>query len=120
MTQLVLLAIAGGVGAATRYALSRTWLVNLLGAFGAGCASGWLHALPPSVSPPEWVPVVTLGFLGAFTTYSTWSLEGAEAMRQGLFVMAGVRLAGTLILGVALAAVGWWVGSLGGSYFAWG
>lgn len=119
MTQLLLLAALGGLGAAARYALSRTWLVNFLGAFGAGFASGWLHSLPPSASPPEWIPVVTLGFLGAFTTYSTWSLQGAEALRQGRFVMAAVWLAGTLALGVALAALGWWMGSLGGSYSIW-
>ena len=120
MTQLILLAAAGGLGAAARYAVSRTWLVNLLGAYGAGCAAGWLHSLPPSASPPEWIPVVTLGFLGAFTTYSTWSLEGVEAMRQGRFVLAAVRLAGTLVVGVGLAALGWWMGSLGGGWLAFG
>ncbi|MEX2528722.1 MAG: CrcB family protein [Gemmatimonadota bacterium] len=112
MTELLVLALAGGLGAAGRYLLSRTVVVNLLGALGAGCMAGWVNALPASIPAPAWASIVTLGFLGAFTTYSTWSLEGVEDFRQGNPLQAVVKLAGTLTAGVALAGMGWWLTAL--------
>ena len=112
MTWLTL-TLAGAVGAATRYGLSGwvqrrtsselpigTATVNLLGAF----VLGW------AVKVFEGFSLYAVGgFLGGFTTFSTWMVESwsmATAGRQGRR-RAVVNLTGMLVAGVALAALGY-------------
>ncbi|RIK16946.1 MAG: fluoride efflux transporter CrcB [Acidobacteria bacterium] len=119
----LLVALAGGLGAAARFALdglvsartdgSLPWgtiTVNLTGSFALGLVTGLAgsHLLPDDVTT-----VLGAGFLGGYTTFSTASLETVRLLQEGR-TTAGVLVgAGTLVTTVVLAGLGLWLGSLG-------
>jgi CrcB protein len=109
-------AIAGAVGAVARLVvdgrvLARTrgrlpWgtaVINLSGAFVLGVIVG---AAPSH----EVVLIVGTGFLGAYTTFSTWMLETLLLGESGRSNAAIINIAGQLVAGLALAAVGFALG----------
>ena len=115
MQYLVFVALGGAGGAVARYSLARwvhalwqgswplgTLLVNL-----SGCAlMGVLFVLIERYAlHPDWRGVLMVGFLGAFTTYSTFSLEALELWQSGQSVYAIGYMLGTT-LGCVLAAAG--------------
>jgi CrcB protein len=89
------LALMGGFGAVARFVISRalpvpygTLLVNVTGAFALGLISGDF--------------VFGTGFVGAYTTFSTWMLESHALPRRA----ALMNIAVSLVLGLAAAQVG--------------
>ena len=112
---MILLAVAAGgaLGAVARYLLSRlqsvdsfpwmTLLINVAGSF--LLAVLYRHFNTAEVSA-EMRAFLTVGFCGAFTTFSTFSLEAlrlfqnGRAMSAALYVLASVALC---IAGAALA-----------------
>lgn len=95
----------GGVGAVVRFALTSrvaggpphsTLAVNLVGAFALGVLS------TAGLGDGAYL-VAGGGFLGAFTTFSTWMAEVEERR-------SGVLLVGALALGLGAAALGRVVG----------
>ncbi|GAA2481033.1 fluoride efflux transporter FluC [Terrabacter carboxydivorans] len=124
MTTL-LVALAGGAGALTRFltdgAIARrnrlrmpvgTVVINVTGSFLLGLLTG-LFALSSADSSGAMVKaVVGTGFCGGYTTFSTASVE---SMRLWLAEGRGAGIgyaATTLVLGVAAAAAGMWIGRL--------
>lgn len=118
---VLLLAVAGGLGAATRFVLdgvvgaARRWrfplattLINLTGSFALGMLAG-LVAVQALGS--EGLLVLGTGFLGGYTTFSTAAFETvrlAQERRVDAAVLYGV---GVLVVGTALAAAGYALGS---------
>lgn len=124
MTPLVFvaLAVAGGIGAMSRFALdgvirARTagtapWgtiSINLSGSLGLGLLTGLAAA---SLLPGSVLAIAGTGFLGGYTTFSTASVETVrilEERRWGAGIAVG---AGTLVAASLLAGLGLWVGTL--------
>jgi fluoride exporter len=118
VTPAVFLALvaAGALGAVARAwvgaAVRRRWrrrglgtlFVNLSGAFALGLWAG-----VPGVSA-AWLQVAGTGFLGAFTTFSTWMVEATAAWQGGRRGGVIAELAATLALGVAAAGLGFALG----------
>lgn len=81
-----------------------TFAVNILGAFLAGLlfavAKNRLHGLEP------WLPVVLIGFLGAFTTFSTLMLETVNMALAGAWSKAVLNILAQNITGVLAAFAG--------------
>ena len=113
----LLVAIAGALGAVCRYGLGlavgpagspwATFGINVGGSF-------LLGVLVAAVPVPDGAVRVAIGtgFLGAFTTFSTLSLESLTLARDGhVGVAAGYALA-SLALGVGAAAAGLLLGDL--------
>jgi CrcB protein len=118
----LLLALAGGVGAAARFLLdgaikSRTdgtlpWgtiAINLTGSFLLGLLTG---AVAANALPDGWGIVVGTGFLGGYTTFSTASFETVRLMQERKFVAVTVNGLGVLVAATLAAGAGLWLGSL--------
>ncbi|MDL9977712.1 fluoride efflux transporter CrcB [Microbacterium candidum] len=118
---ILLLCIAGGVGAALRFTLDGavkarvhtvlppgTMLINVLGAFVLGIVT----AVTGTLISPDAELVLGTGLLGGFTTFSTASLETVTLARAGHWGRAAANGFGMLILALAAAALGLWLGSL--------
>lgn len=114
MSVPVLLAVGvlGGVGAIARFLLDGavarragrafpfgTLAVNLSGAFALGVVVG-------AALGGDDYRFAALGFLGAFTTFSTWALESHRLAEDGRVQLGAVNFAVSLVLGVALAWAG--------------
>jgi fluoride exporter len=114
---LVLIAIGGAAGAVARYVLDVAVATRLVGAFPWGTlvvnlsgsfALGFLFAL---VVERELLPAgargpLMIGFLGAFTTFSTLMLESWRLWEDGAVTLALGNLAGSMLLGVVALVAG--------------
>jgi len=119
---VVLVFIGGGIGAVCRYWVSGlassgigiifplgTLIVNLTGAF----VIGFLYSsLDRIVFPVEYRLFILTGFLGGFTTFSTYSLESVNLVRDGEILMGALNILLNNGLGLLLAVLGLYVGRL--------
>lgn len=113
---LLYLAVGGVLGTLARYGLGSwvyswagsalpwgTLLINVLGSFVLGFVVRASGAL--SISP-ELRGLVTVGFCGAFTTFSTYTLETVILAQQGEWGRAALYALGSLGLGVLAMIAG--------------
>ena len=112
-----LVAIFGAAGAVSRYALDGwvsdlthgqfpwgTFVVNLLGAFALGVVVA--VTTERLLLSPDWRVALGIGFLGAFTTFSTYTYETVKLAEDGAIGLALVNSVGMLALGLIVAALG--------------
>ena len=94
MKHLIFIALGGAGGALARHGLSNlvheasasrfpwgTLTVNLLGSFFIGVM--YIAIVERGLIHPDWRSVAIVGFLGAFTTFSTFSLETINLLESG-------------------------------------
>ena len=81
-----------------------TLTVNILGSFLIGCAFAFFSARS-EVAPVLKILLVS-GFLGGFTTFSSFSIELLEFYREGRMAMVFLYGVGSPILGFSAAALG--------------
>jgi len=119
---VVAVAVAGGVGAATRFVVDGlvkdrlgsaypwgTTVINVSGSFALGLLTGL--ALQAVVAP-EWKAVLGTGLLGGYTTFSTASVETVRLLAAGRRGAAVANGLGMLVACVVVASLGLWLGSL--------
>ena len=110
--ELVLVGVGGFVGAIARrvidLAISErvegafplgTLVVNLTGAFLLGLLFAW--ATERDVLPAQIRGPLMIGFIGAYTTFSTFMLESWRLIEDGAWPLAAVNLVGSVVLGLA-------------------
>ncbi len=119
MNRLLAVALGGAFGAVARYQISGwvtrlthespfpwgTLAVNVAGSFLLGLMMG-LGGEGRLLLPPAVRVVLGIGFLGAFTTFSTFSYETVEALRIGDFRVA----LGNTVASVVTALAACWLG----------
>ena len=115
LTQFAAVGIGAALGAWLRWGLS-AWLnpripsfplgtlaANLVGGYLVGIAVAFFMVRVDIA--PEWRLVISTGFLGGLTTFSTFSAEVVQLMTRGEFgsavALAGVHLVGSLLLTAA-------------------
>jgi len=115
--ELLIVGVAGAAGAIGRYALSGwvyelagarfpwgTLSVNVLGCFALGYL---MHvSLTTTSISPQWRLALGTGFLGAFTTFSTFSYETVREIERGAWGAAGANIALNLALGIPATFAG--------------
>ena len=85
-----------------------TLVVNLSGAFVLGLLFAW--ATERDVLPAEIRAPVMIGFIGAYTTFSTWMLESWRLVEDGAWQLAALNIAGSVALGLVAVVAGLAVG----------
>ena len=118
----LLIGLGGFVGANLRYWLGgwiaqkigvlfpiETMLINLSGSFLLGL---FMTLALHYTWSPEWRQVVAIGFIGSFTTYSTYEYESLRLLQEGAWVKAGLNLFGSLVLGLVAVFLGVALGRL--------
>ena len=117
MPTLLVVAVAGAVGAAVRYQIGvivgvRSFPWPTLGINLTGCLL--LAALLAGPGANRWSPTTTtalaVGLLGAFTTFSTFGYETFTLLRTERLVSAAMYMALSLVGGIAMTAVGYLLG----------
>jgi len=64
--------------------------------------------------PAGYETILLVGFLGGFTTYSSFAFQSYEFFEQGKPFLAGAYIVGTVVSGLVLVWAGVIVGRLGG------
>jgi CrcB protein len=111
-----MIALGGAVGAIARYQLAAmiqaripagfplgTFAVNVTGCFVMGVATTLLTER--LVVHPNWRFLIPIGFVGAYTTFSTFELETFMAINEGSWLIGTANVVGSMVAGyVALWA----------------
>jgi CrcB protein len=88
--------IAGRMG--TRFPYG-TFVINLTACIVIGFSLTYLGKR--AGLSPAWRYFIPVGFIGAYSTFSTYEWETLSTLRAGAFALAGVYAVGSLILGLA-------------------
>ena len=121
MTQLAFIAAGGATGALMRYWLSNgiyallgrgfpygTLTVNVVGSLFMGFL--YVFMIERMDVGVEWRAALMIGLLGAFTTFSTFSIETLNLLESGEQLKAAMNI----LLSVTLCILGCWLGMIVG------
>ncbi|XHC26046.1 CrcB family protein [Phycisphaerales bacterium ac7] len=116
---LLAVAIGGAIGALLRHFVNHhagslmpehperaTLLVNAVGSIAVGCLLAWVVHRPEHLSPMLHTGL-TVGLLGALTTYSTFSTDALKLLHAGRGFDAALYVVLTTVLCIAGAAGGY-------------
>lgn len=117
MGKYFLIILGGGIGSLARYLLGTaimsrfggkfplgTLVINVSGSFAIGVL---MTLLTERFQPhPYWRLVLVIGFLGGYTTFSSFEYETLRAVRDGGLVPALLNIIGSVALGFAAVWAG--------------
>lgn len=118
MPPIIAIAIGGAVGAVSRYLVGLaslywfgdrfafgTLIVNVMGCFVLGILLQ--HQLVATAKLPTLAHAgLTVGFLGALTTFSTFGVETIRFVERGEWWLAAINVGANVTLGLLAAAAG--------------
>lgn len=117
MIQLIAVVLGGMLGAASRYGINllfhhqaeagfpaATLFVNIAGSFAIGFLWGLSFHSPMSLL---WRNFLFIGFLGSFTTFSSFSLESMGMIQKGEFFLAIAYILSQNVLSLGAAFAGY-------------
>ncbi len=118
MQKIMLIAVAGAMGTLARYGLGSaitriaghpfpwgTFIVNALGCFLFGFV--WEAANHRLGITPEVRTIILVGFMGAFTTFSSFIFDNHDLLQRTEWGMLLGNLVGQNLLGLATLFLGW-------------
>jgi fluoride exporter len=120
---LLLIGAGGFVGAIARYLVDGrvvyytgtampwgTFAINISGSFFVGLM--FALVTERAVLPAELRAPVMIGFIGSYTTFSTWTLEAWRMMEDGAWLNATVNLGGSVVVGMIAVVAGVVIGRM--------
>lgn len=120
ISKVLAVAFGGALGAVARYFLniffakvfapfpSATFFINVTGSF----LIGFLAILftEKFTATENWRLFLTVGFLGAYTTFSTFELETFELLREKQLITAFLYVSASFAVGLIGVISGMWLG----------
>lgn len=117
---LLIVAFGGAIGSVGRFQVTNwfyawfgssfpyaTLAVNVFGSFIMGLLmSALAHG---TLISPHWRPLIGVGFLGALTTFSTFSMDTFLLFTQGEWLKAAINVIANLLLCLAAVALGYYL-----------
>lgn len=116
MTTALAVALGGALGALARWGATLwidrtvggsfpwgTFSVNVVGCFVLGAAVVWIQSTEASAPVRHFL---TVGLMGSFTTFSTYSFETLALLETGAWLRAGGYALGSLAVGLTAVAAG--------------
>lgn len=119
LKNFLLVALGGALGAALRYGVVilssalgasgqiATFLINVIGSFILGF-------LTSACAPGSMMLFATVGVCGAFTTFSTYSVQSVALLQDGRYGAAAAYILGTVVICLIFA----WLGIIAGQKLA--
>jgi CrcB protein len=120
IAKIALIGVFGALGSLSRYWVSGlshrllgpdfaygTLAVNVLGSFMFGLV--WTLADERGAISPLARTALLVGFMGAFTTFSTFAFETMGFLRDSQYLMAFANIASNCLLGVGAVILGMWL-----------
>jgi len=112
---LILVIIGGFFGAICRFSIGEwiiknngfplsTFIINMIGCF----ILGWFltYANKTKKVKPAFTLMIGTGFIGSFTTFSTFSVETLHLLQKGLILTAILYVFASTVIGIGLAYAG--------------
>ncbi len=117
------IALGSALGGAARYAVSGlvarsigetfpfgTLAVNVLGSFAIGLVAVLTGPDGPLLVDPRLRQALTLGVLGGFTTFSSFSLQTLALLQDGEWLLAAANVAVSVVACLLAVWAGWQLG----------
>lgn len=121
--EYLIIGVGGFLGANARYLVAGwaaqrfgalfpygTFLVNMSGSFLLGFFMTFLR--DRAFVHPHYRMFFAIGFLGAYTTFSTFTYESLQLLQDGSIFLAFVNIVGSVVIGILGASLGFLVGEL--------
>ncbi len=117
MANILLIGIGGFIGAISRYGVALwigqrwgrsfplgTFVINVTGSF----LIGLLMPLMTEriIENPQWRLLLVVGFLGAYTTFSTFEYETGALLKDSEWLYAGLNVMGSVFVGFIALKLG--------------
>ena len=112
MQKYLLIALGGALGSIARYWVGSTigsrmgsrfpygtFVINMTACIIIGFSVTWLSKRVEL--SPAWRYLIPVGFIGAYSTFSTFEWETLFTLRSGAFAIAALYAIGSLVLGLA-------------------
>jgi fluoride exporter len=112
LQKYLLIALGGGLGSIARYWVGSTigsrlgvrfpygtLAVNMTACAIIGFVLTWFSQR--AVINPAWRYLFAVGFIGAYSTFSTYEWETLSTLRSGAFALASLYAVGSVVLGLA-------------------
>lgn len=119
MKQLVLVFFGGGIGSILRFIISKnfnnyfshfflgTFLVNIIGCLLIGIILGL--SLKSNYLTENQTLLLSTGFCGGFTTFSTFAFEKHSLLKAGDLMHFSIYTITSIVVGVIAIAIGLWI-----------
>ena len=114
MNAVIAIALGGALGSLARYGLTiccehlfsgdfpyGIFIVNIAGSFAIGIC--FVLLLERAILSEAWRLFVMVGLLGAFTTFSTFSLQAIGLIQEARLIAAAVYIGGSVLLSIVAA-----------------
>ena len=111
--------VGGGIGALARYYIA-SWVqpADVLfdwGIFAVNISGGLMMGMIVEASAlklnlsPDFRAFLTVGILGGYTTFSTFSLDSALLLQRGEYLQAAAYVIGSVVLSILALFAGLWI-----------
>lgn len=114
---LLIIALGGALGAVSRFLLGNgvsralgsalpygTFVINIVGCFAMGLLMTII--VDREMFPAAWRLFLCVGFLGGFTTFSSFGYEALMLLTEGRLLAVLAYVGGSVVLGLVAAAAG--------------